>query len=360
MADSKNFYLPVARALSQTVVIRERLLPRAGEAAVQADDHVEPADVVARAYVPIQPIVYNVAQALKVPANSVRGLLLKKEGDAFQTDEVIARRRRFLRDPLACRARAPGRLLAEHLGEVLLESAPVPLELQANIRGTVANASRFGVVLQTLGALVQGVWGNGKESYGVLKVLGSAREQPLTADLIDVSCLGMIVVVGGAIEPEGLRQAETQQVRGIIAGSMPSAMREQTLAMPFPVVLTEGFGSLAMAEPAYQLLRGLTGREVSLRAVSQVRWGAQRPGAVVPLSTREAPSAETAPAYATLRSGSAVRVCAGESMGQTGRVISESPQTHVFPSGMRARAVEVELADHEMVWAPINNLEAIA
>jgi hypothetical protein len=215
------------------------------------------------------------------------------------------------------------------------------------------------VVLHTVGALVQGIWGNAKESYGVLKVLGAAREQPLTADLIDVSCLGMIVAVGGALDPEGLKQAESQQVRGIIAASMPTAVREQAQAAPFPIVLTEGFGSLAMAEPAYDLLRSLTGREVSLRAISQVRWGAQRPGAVVPLSTREVPSADPPVAYAALQHGCVVRICAGDAMGQTGHVVSDSPQTHVFASGARARAVEVELADNDSVWVPINNLEAI-
>jgi hypothetical protein len=359
MPDSNSFYLPVARVLAQTRVVRERLLPRPGEAQVGPDDRVEPGDIVGRAFVPVSPIVYNIAQNLNVPTHQVRGLLVKNIGDSFEAQDVIARRKRAFRQHMVCRARSPGRLLAEHRGEVLLESAMVPMDLTANIRGVVVNASRFGVVVHSTGGLIQGVWGNGKESYGVLKVLGATREQPLTADLIDVSCLGTIIVVGGALEPEGLRQAETQQLRGIIAGSMPATLRELALAAPFPIMLTEGFGSLTMAAPAFELFKASTTREASLRAVSQTRWGAQRPEVVIPVSAREAIAGEAPPAHAALQHAALVRICAGEHMGQSGRVLSDHPQVRVLASGARARSVEIELHEHVTVWVAINNLEAI-
>ena len=235
----------------------------------------------------------------------------------------------------------------------------IPLDLLANIRGVVVNASRFGVVVQSSGALIQGVWGNGKESFGVLKVLGAMREQHLTADLIDVSCLGTIIVVGGALEPEGLQQAETQQLRGIIAGSMPATSREQAMAAGFPIMLTEGFGSLTMAASAYDVFKASSSHEVSLRAVSQTRWGAQRPEVVIPLSARETASGDILPAQVALRHGVRVRICAGDHMGQTGLVLSDNPQVRVLASGARARAVEIHLPDDETVWVAINNLEAI-
>jgi hypothetical protein len=359
MSDSSSFYLPVARALAQTRIVRERLLPRPGEAQVAPDERVEPGDIVGRAFVPVSPIVYNVALNLNVPTQEVRRLLVKKIGDTFDVHDVIARRTRPFRSPMVCRARAPGRLLAEHRGEVLLESAMVPVDLLANVHGVVVNASRFGVVVHSTGGLIQGVWGNGKESYGVLKVLGAAREQPLTADLIDVSCLGTIIVVGGALEQGGLEQAETQQLRGIIAASMPATLREHALAAAFPIMLTEGFGSLTMAAPAYQVFKASTTREASLRAISQTRWGAQRPEVVIPVSARDAAVAEVPPAHSALESGAMVRICAGEHLGQSGRVLSERPQTRALASGARARAVEVELQENETAWVAINNLEAI-
>ncbi len=361
MAERNFFYLPVARALAQTRILRERLLPRAGEVSVRLDDRVESVDIVARAAVPLPPKVVNLAQLFKVPRRRAKGFLLKREGDAFSKGEVLARKKRLLGPGLVIRAPFAGRVLAEHDGEVLLEVAPAEVELPANIKGAVANIMpRHGVVIQVTGGLVQGAWGNGKESYAVLKVLGETREQPLSAELIDVSCLGTIVVVGGTIEAGGLKQAEAQQVRGVIAGSMPATLREKALTLPFPLMITEGFGSVLMLPSAFELLKSYHTREASLRAVSQTRWGAQRPEVVVPLSAREGSSGEVAPPYAPLQKDVLVRVCAGDYLGQTGRVVSDRPQSRMLANGAHARAIEVELAEGERIWVPINNLEAIA
>ncbi len=360
MADPNLFYLPVARALAQTRVVRERLLPRPGDALVKQGDRVEPMDVVARTYVPLAPFVVNIGQLFKVPSRHAHTLMLKKVGDSFAKDEVLARKKSLIGKSLVCRAPSAGRLLAEHNGEVLLELAPSPLDLPANVRGTVANTSRFGVVLQATGALVQGAWGNGRESYGVLKLLSDTREQTLSADLIDVGMLGTIIVVGGAIEPEALRQAEAQQVRGIIAGSMPSSLREQAHDLSFPVMLTEGFGGTAMAAAAFDVFKLYNGREASLRAVLKTRWGALRPELVVPLTPREGSTGELVPQHAVLQKEMKVRVCAGEQRGAMGRMLSEQPQTRAFANGVRARAVEVETSDGDRLWVAINNLEAIA
>ncbi len=359
MPDPKTFYLPMACILPQTRVVRERLLPRAGEASVSADQRVEPVDVVARAYFPDPPRVYNIAQMFKVPSARARDLLLKKEGESFAKDEIIARYKKTFDQPRVIRAPAPGRLLAEHDGEILLEMMPAPFELKAGIKGVVANASRFGAVIQAAGALVQGVWGNGKENYGVLKVLGSTPDQPLTADVIDVSCLGTIVVAGGVLQADGLKNAEAQQVRGIVAGSMPASVRAAALAVPFPVMIVEGFGALSMAAPAFDLCRDANTREATLAAAARTRWGTARPELVVPLSARDTPAAiDSPPAFAVVARDTHVRIGAGEELGRHGRIASAQPLTRTFESGIRARAVEVELDGGDTVWVPLNNLEA--
>ena len=357
---SSPIYLPVACALAQTSIARERLLPRPGAVLVKEGDRVEPVDTVARTYVPLAPFVVNLAQLFKVPSRRAHGLLLKKVGDSFEKDEVLARKRSLFGKGLVCRAPAPGRLLAEHRGEVLLELAPSSLDLQANVKGTVTHTTRFGVVIQSWGALVQGIWGNGKESFGVLKLLSPAREQPLSADVVDVSALGTIVVAGGSINAEGLRQAETQQVRGVVAGSMPATLRAQAQALPFPVMLTEGFGGASMADPAFELFKQYNGREAALRAFVKTRWGAQRPELVVPLNVREGASVADAPLHAVLQKGAQVRVCSGEHLGAIGRIAGEQPQTRTLANGVRTRAVDVELSEGEHVWTPLTNLEALA
>jgi hypothetical protein len=363
MAKEYNFfYLPVARALKQTRIMRERLMPRMGEVLVKRDDRVEPVDIVAR--VPMPNIIrsYNLAKMFKLSPAQVKKILTKKKGDKFAKREVLARHKPLLGQARAMRAPSDGRIIDEHNGEVLISEAANPLELQANIKGTIANVMpRFGVMIQTAGGLVQGVWGNGKEVYGVCKLLSDNREQSLSAELIDVSCLGAIVTIGGALTAEGLKQAEAQKVGGIVAGSVPAALRQAVLAVSFPVMITEGFGALLMAEPAFELLKTYNTREANLRAVVQTRWGATRPELVIPLTSRESANVnEIAAPVVALENDVPVRICAGEYQGHVGHVVSAKPQSRTLTSGVRTRAVEVEIEYEERVWVPINNLEAIA
>jgi hypothetical protein len=363
MAKEYNFfYLPVARALKQTRVMRERLMPRIGEVKVKRDERVEPVDVVARVSMPNIIRSYNLAKMFKLQPNQAKKTLLKKVGATFVKGEPLARYKSMFGSALRVRAPADGRIIAERNGELLTSEATNPLELQANIKGTIANVMpRFGVMIQTAGGLVQGVWGNGKEAYGVFKLLSDNREQALSAELIDVSCLSAIVVVGGSITPEGLKQVEAQKVGGIVAGSMPVALRDHVMALPFPVMITEGFGSLLMVEPAFELLKLYKNHEANLRAVAQTRWGAVRPELVIPLAARESANiTEVASPVVALQNGVPVRICAGDYQGHIGHVVSAKPQSRTLASGVRARAVEVEIEYEERVWVPINNLEAIA
>lgn len=362
MAKEYNFfYLPVARALKQTRVMRERLMPRMGEVTVKRDDRVEPVDIVARVPMPNVIRSYNLAKLFKLSPAQVKSKIVKKKGDKFAKREVLARHKPMWSQPLVFRAPADGRIIDEHNGEVLTSETANPLELAANIKGTIANVMpRFGVMIQTAGGLVQGVWGNGKEVYGGCKLVSDQREQALTAERLDVSCLGAIVIVGGALTADGLKQAVAQKVGGIVAGCMPVALRPTVLALPFPVMITEGFGSLPMAAHAFELFKQYQNREANLRAVVQTRWGAVRPELVIPLTARESTNAnEVVPPVVALQNGVQVRICAGDYQGHVGRVVSAKPLSRTLASGVRTRAVEVEIEYEERVWVPINNLEAI-
>ncbi|MBI1801425.1 MAG: hypothetical protein HY259_04085 [Chloroflexi bacterium] len=369
MTNFHVFYLPVAHARPQARIIRERLLPHSGEVSVEPDQRVEPPHIVARAAMPAAPLVVNLAQRLGVPPKDVKGFLLKAIGDEFNKDEVLASKKGRLGRVSEYRAPGVGRLLAEHEGQLVLEIVPALMELPANINGVVTNVMpRYGVVIELAGGLAQGIWGNGKENYGVLKLLGDKPDQALTQDIIDVSYLGALVVVGGAIQADGLKQATALQVHGVIAGSMPASLRDQAMAAALPIMITEGFGSWSMAAPTYELLKGFNGREAALRAVYRTRGGAQRPELVSPLPQQDAASAEAPPHAVLLQKGALVRVGAGAYLGQAGRVVSEKPQTQTLAGGIRARAVEIALGssadtaadlEAERVWIPIHNLEAI-
>jgi len=108
MAKEYNFfYLPVARALKQTRVMRERLMPRIGEVRVKRDERVEPVDVVARVSMPNIIRSYNLAKMFKLrEPNQAKKTLLKKVGATFVKGEPLARYKPMFGSAL--RVRAPG------------------------------------------------------------------------------------------------------------------------------------------------------------------------------------------------------------------------------------------------------------
>ncbi len=163
-------------------------------------------------------------------------------------------------------------------GRVLIKVVSRPLELTAYLAGTVANViAGRGVVIETTGALIQAALGFGGESFGVLQVVSKRATDPMKARAIDVTMHGAIVVGGAWFDETVLEQAIQMQVRGLIVGSMDGGLLEAARNAPFPILLTEGLGHIAMAAPIFKLLKSNAGREVSISALTRTRWGVQRP-----------------------------------------------------------------------------------
>src|SRR5690606_28050759 len=144
---------------------RERLLPQLGEVLVETRQAVEATDVVARAAVAEHHRLIDVARRLGVPPDKADEAMIKKDGDAVKAGEPIAVRKAALGlRRVAARSPINGWLVAAAGGKALLAALSRPLELRAGIPGTVVSILQGrGVVIETTGALLEGVWGNGRE-----------------------------------------------------------------------------------------------------------------------------------------------------------------------------------------------------
>jgi hypothetical protein len=163
-----------------------------------------------------------------------------------------------------------------------------------------------------------------------------------------VACHGAIVVGGGTIEASALEQAQQLQVRGLIAGSMAGELRQQATALPFPIILTEGWGRVPMAEPIFTLLRGQSGREASISAETRVRFGAKRPEILIPLPVESRPV------------GAKVRVVRPPYLGAVGAVVAVPASARRVDSGARIYGAEVDLGEEAgVVFVPYVNLELL-
>ena len=355
------YYYPVeTRVTPLTVIKRERLLPARGEVLVGPGDVVSSADIVARCLLPGRIHVVDVSRALGLSRDRVAERLLKGEGDAVQTDEVLAAPQGpMARLKKSCRSPVDGVVLTVRDGLVLIEAAPVAYELRAHLKGQVTNIMpNLGVLISTEGMLIQGVWGSGGEAEGVLKMLVDNPQKPLRPRSIDVSCHGTVVVGGRLVDESALEQAVEAQVRGMVVGGVNANLRSKLQALPFPVIITGGFGTLPMAEKLFSLLEANKGREAIVSGDTHTRWDVKRPEIIIPLRSEEGLPGEK-PAPLPLEIGMQVRVARAPHLDAIGTVTDLPPLAQPVNSGARMLVAEVDLDLEEPIQVPLANLEII-
>lgn len=350
-------YYPLATQVTPFIAIkRERLLPVRGEVLVNMGARVEPTDVVARASLGGELHVVEVGKTLSVKNEALDRYLLKAVGDTVEEGEAVAAKGgRLLPLRRVCRSPIAGRIVAIESGRVVLKSRTKTFELHAHYSGTVVSVMpSLGVVIETKGALVQGVWGAGGEAQGVLKMLAEDPKEVLVTETIDVGCHGSVIVSGSLADEKVLQQAEQMQVRGIVVGSIEAGLRERDSDFPCPIIVTEGMGRVPMSSVVFELLRSNAGREVSISGKTQPRWGAVRPEILIHSQRRE-----IVPARQQLEVGVQVRVIRQPYLGSVGKVVSLPSQPRVVDSGAMLKGAVVELEEGGRVFVPYANLELV-
>jgi hypothetical protein len=347
---------PVHHILPLTTIVRERLLPVKGVVRARVNQKVSPRDIVADASWSREHVFVDVARILGVSVTLADQLIRCKAGDTIAAGAVLASGGGWRSG--AVKASRSGRVVVTGGGQILIESGESRLELRAGLSGVVQEIiPDRGVVIQTTGALVQGVWGNGRVDTGVMVNLADKPDTVLTAGRLDVSMRGSILVAGQVKEPEVLRAAAEVAVRGLLIGSLFPSLLPAARDARYPIVLTDGFGSLPMNSAAYRLLSTNSKREVTLNAEPFDRYSGARPEVIIPLP------AETAPApprdVEALAPGQSVWVRRQPAAGLIGTILSLRPGLDTFASGLRAAAAEVGLENGEKLLIPLVNLEVV-
>jgi hypothetical protein len=346
----------VHHILPLTTIVRERRLPIKGTVRARLNQKVSAADVVAEATWARDHVFLDVARTLAITAAAADGLIRCKVGESIPSGFIIARGAGIF--PKTLRAPQAGRVVATGGGQVLIEFGEARLELRAGISGTVKEViPDRGVIIQTTGALVQGVWGNGRVDTGVMVNLADKPGALLTAGRLDVSMRGSILVGGQVREAEVLRAAAEMSVRGLLIGSLFPSLLPLAQEMRYPIVLTDGFGVLPMNSLAYRLLTTNAKREVTLNAEAYDRYSGARPEAIIPLPSDTPPQPpRDVEAFAA---GQTVRARRQPAAGMIGTILSLRPGLTVFPSGLRAPAADVRLENSEQLLIPLVNLEVV-
>ena len=331
-------------------------MPFDGRLLVRKGQDVRSTDVIAEANLAPEHLLLVVARGLGLPANQADEYIQRHAGDRVSEGDVIAGpvglARRVVRSP------KPGRVVVAGSGQMLLELDGPPFELKAGIPGVVVElVTDRGVEIETTGALIQGVWGNGRVDSGLLTNLSRSPQDVLTTDRLDVSHRGAIILGCHCADAEVLSTAADIPLRGIILASMDASLIPLANRMRYPIILLEGFGNIPMNSAAFKLLTTSERREVAINAEAWERLEGQRPEVVIPL-----PASHMLPVpkeIETFGQGKRVRFVGAMRRPMVGTLVAQRPGLTTLTSGIRVPAAEVRLESGEDVVLPLANLEVL-
>ena len=371
-------YTPGLKVTEGMTIEKERRLPLEGEVLVEAGATVKAEDVVAKADLPGNVQLLNVANLLSVPPKEVAEYMLKPIGEAVSKDEIIATTKGLF-GLFKSQARSPidGTIeaVSDVTGQVILREPPIPVEVKAYTDGIVTETvPTEGVTVETYGTYIQGIFGIGGETVGDLVVVAKSSSDELTAEQILPGHQDNILVGGSLVTTDAIQKAIQHGVRGIIAGGIDDADLRELLGYELGVaitgseeigitlVITEGFGHIAMAEQTLTLLKGREGMKTSINGATQIRAGVVRPEIVIPLVSDAVETVEVgkdASVDGVLKVGSSVRIIREPYFGQLGRVTELPVELQDLETEARVRVLRVELEDGQQTTLPRANVEAI-
>lgn len=374
-------YTPGLKALRRVRHISRRFLPLPGEILVQPGQSVTATDIVARTLLPGPIVPVNVARLLSVAPSELPRCMRKQPGEVVAAGDLLARSPGiFGWFPAECAAPSAGTVetVSDVSGQVLIRGAPQAVELRAYLTGTIAEVvPGQGVTVEADVTLIQGIFGIGGEAYGPIRLACRSPGDDLTPERVAGCAKGEIVIGGARVAAAALGAAVEAGVSAIVTGGIDDHDLREFLGYDLGVattgseqvgltlIITEGFGDIAMAQQTFDLLASRAGAEAAVNGATQIRAGVVRPDVVVPWGAgadqMAAPRLGSAdPATASILSvGVAVRVIRDPYFGMLGTVSALPSEPRTLGSGSKARVLEVQLGKGERVLVPRANVELV-
>ncbi len=368
-------YTPGLRVTERTTLRKRRILPIPGEVLVQAGDRVGSDTVIARTLLPGGVHLVNVVNHLGIIPAEIRRFMRVREGDHVEQGESVAENRPLVR---WFQTRVPSPVtgtvesVSEVTGQVLIREPPQPLELKAYVEGRVAETiPGQGAVIETDCALVQGIFGVGGEIAGEIALAVAGPDEALTPSRVLREHAGKIVVGGAYADGATLRQAAALGVRALVVGGIDDGDLRDLLGYDLGVaitgsepigltlILTEGFGRIAMAQPTFDLLARFRGRAACCSGATQIRAGVIRPEVIIPHPAAAAATAAASGERAGLAVGDTIRIIRGPHFGVLATVAELPHELEKIATESRVRVLRAKLPDGTVITVPRANVEIL-
>lgn len=364
---------PSLQIKSRVRLQRIRELPVAGTITVAAGDRVAAADIVAKAELPGELHVVRIADALGIMPKDMQKFVQLSVGDRVEAGQIICERRvlwGLIQQRICAPVAGVVEVIAHEAGNICVRAAPRVLELHAHVDGKVVSIEpRRSVTIETDAAWVQGVFGIGGERRGRLHFLDCAAHEQLKSAHIPENCAELVLVGGMNPSTEVLHTAAARGAQALLTGSIDDAALRGYLGyelgvaitgdepVPMTVVISEGFGNLALGERVIAALKPHAGAWCSVSGATQVRAGAIRPEIIV--SLERGPETSAVELLRGLAPGAAIRLIRFPHFGKRAEVVELPEALTRLATGAEARVLRARLENGEVVTVPRANVELL-
>lgn len=367
-------YTPGLKVTERATILKTRRLPILGEVLVQKGQSVTPDMAVARTNIPGNPQTVNIANLLGVEPEDIVDFMKKKQGDPVKKGEVLAEYKSFFglfKHTVESPIDGTVEMISTVTGQVTLREPPIPIEIDAYVDGVVEEVlPREGVVVKTEGAFIQGIFGVGGETQGVLRVAVNSPDEVLDESRVRSDDKGKILVGGSLVTGGAIKKAAEVGAKGVVAGGIIDTDLISYLGhdigvaitghedVPVTVIITEGFGKMRMADKTFQLLKNLNGLKASINGATQIRAGVMRPEIIVPGYQPKGKASEQDLSQG-LVPGTPIRIIREPYFGRLAEVVDLPPELQVIETEAKVRILRARLEDGTIVTIPRANVEII-
>ncbi len=163
--------------------------------------------------------------------------------------------------------------------------------------------------------------------------------------------VGASALVSGGIDDHDLKEILGYDLGVAVTGSERIGVT---------LIITEGFGDIAMAERTFRLLSSRNGAPAAVSGATQIRAGVLRPEIAIPIEHAGSASArDEANIDSTLKLGANVRIIRDPHFGVIGKVAALPHELTTLESGSKARVLEVAVDGKPRIIVPRANVELI-
>ena len=335
----------------------QRVLPIHGKTLVEVGQHVDAQQTVAQALLDGEVTPIALASRLGVSPGDLPRSLRVAVGDAVDAGEMLAISPGFwgwFRTTAYAPVAGTIESVSPITGQMLVRGPAVPLNVRAYLTGNVVEVRPDeGVVIEADAAVIQGIFGVGGESYGTLWMAVKSPAEDLTPQQIDESMSGKIIIGGRRMTYAAVQRAIEVKAAAVVAGGIDDHDLREILGydlgvavtgsekIPLTLMITEGFGEIAMSERTFSLLAEHHGQPASINGTTQIRAGVLRPEIVISLPGRSENASVRAAGGGLLENGVKVRIIRDPYLGVLGHVTAMPSEPRVLETGSKARVVEV-------------------